>query len=297
MAVAVEATRAAIDRRGHELAVALPPQPVWLQADPARLEQVIVNLLDNAAKYTEPGGHIWLSLEAEGGAAELRMRDSGVGIAANVLPRVFDLFTQADRTLDRSAGGLGIGLSLVRALVELHHGTVAASSAGPGQGSEFVVRLPLSEPGCPTGSLSTAASRTTAVGLPVLVVDDNVDAADSLALLLRIWGYEAHVAYSGSTALQAAVEHRPAAVILDLSLPEMDGYELGRRLRQHPQLAAIRLIALTGHGQQEDLDRSRAEGFVAHLVKPVEPQRLLDVLAPVAGAGVLRDPVGSGEAR
>ncbi len=285
--VAVEATRAAIDRRGHELTVTLPPQPVWLQADPARLEQVIVNLLDNAGKYSEPGGHIWLSLEAEGGTAALRVRDRGVGISADVLPHVFDLFTQADRSLDRSAGGLGIGLSLVRALVELHHGSVEASSAGLGQGSAFVVRLPLSEPGRPTGSLPTPASRPTAVGLPVLVVDDDVDAADSLALLLRMWGYEAHVAYSGSTALQAAVEHCPAVVILDLSLPEMDGYELGRRLRQHPQLAAVRLIALTGHGQQEDLDRSRAEGFAEHLVKPVEPQRLLDLLESIATGGTV----------
>ncbi len=282
--VAVEATRAAIDRRGHELAVALPPQPVWLHADPARLEQVIVNLLDNAAKYTEPRGHIWLSLETEDGAAVLRVRDSGVGIAETVLPRLFDLFTQADHTLDRSAGGLGIGLSLVRALVELHHGKVEASSAGLGQGSAFVVRLPLSEPGRRAGSLPTAASRTAAVGLPVLVVDDDVDAADSLALLLQMSGYEAYVAYSGTTALQMAVEHRPETVILDLSLPEMDGYELGRRLRQHPQLAAVRLIALTGHGQQEDLDRSRAEGFAAHLVKPVELRQILDLLKPAAGA-------------
>ncbi|HEV2851173.1 MAG TPA: ATP-binding protein [Thermoanaerobaculia bacterium] len=283
-AVAVEAIRAAVDRRGLELTVALPPQPVWLQADPARLEQVIVNLLDNAGKYTEPGGHIWLSLENEGGEAVLRVRDSGVGIAADVLPHVFDLFTQADRSLNRSAGGLGIGLSLVRALVELHHGSVEACSAGPGQGSAFVVRLPLSELGRQAGSLPTAESKATALGLPVLVVDDNVDVADSLALLLRASGYAAQVAYSGPTALQAAVEHRPAAVILDLGLPEMDGYELGRRLRQHPQLAGVRLIALTGHGQQEDLDRSRAEGFAAHLVKPVELRHLLDVLEPVAGA-------------
>ncbi len=282
--VAVEATRAAVDRRGPELAVALPPQPVWLQADPARLEQVIVNLLDNAAKYTEPRGHIWLSLETEDSAAVLRVRDSGMGIAETLLPHVFDLFAQADRTLDRSAGGLGIGLSLVRALVELHHGKVEASSAGLGQGSAFVVRLPLSEPGCGAGSLPTAASRKTALGQPVLVVDDDVDAADSLALLLQMSGYEARVAYSGTTALQMAVEHRPEAVILDLSLPEMDGYELGRRLRQHPQLAAVRLIALTGHGQREDIDRSRAEGFAAHLVKPVELREILDLLKPVAGA-------------
>ncbi len=284
MTVAVEATRAAINRRGHVLAVTLPPQPVCLRADPARLEQVIVNLLDNAAKYTEPQGHIWLSLEIDDGAAVLRVRDSGMGIAETVLPRVFDLFTQADRTLDRSEGGLGIGLSLVRALVELHHGKVEATSAGPGQGSAFVVRLPLSEPGCRAGSLPTEASGTTAMGQPVLVVDDNIDAADSLALLLQMSGYDAHVAYSGRTALQTAVEHRPEAVILDLSLPEMDGYELGRRLRQHPQLADVRLIALTGHGRQEDLDRSRAEGFAAHLVKPVELRQLLDLLKPVTEA-------------
>jgi CheY-like chemotaxis protein/anti-sigma regulatory factor (Ser/Thr protein kinase) len=261
--------------------VALPPQPVWLQADPARLEQVIVNLLDNAVKYTEPRGHIWLSLEIESGAAVLRVRDNGVGIAETVLPRVFDLFTQADRTLDRSAGGLGIGLSLVQALVDLHHGKVEASSAGLGQGSAFVVRLPLSEPGCRGGSLPEAAGRrTTVMGLPVLVVDDDVDAADSLALLLRTSGYAAHVAYSGATALQRAVEHRPEAVVIDLSLPEMDGYELGRRLRQHPQLAGVCLIALTGHSQPEDRERSRAEGFVAHLVKPIELQQLLDLLKP-----------------
>ena len=287
--VAVEASRAAIDRRGHQLAVDLPPQPVWLQADPARLEQVIVNLLDNAAKYTEPRGHIWLSLETEDGAAVLRVRDSGVGIAETVLPRVFDLFTQADRTLDHSAGGLGIGLSLVRALVELHQGKVEASSAGPGQGSAFVVRLPVSVPGSGAGSLPDGAGPAAAVGLPVLVVDDDVDTADSLALLLRMSGYEAHVAYSGTTALQTAVEHRPEAVILDLSLPEMDGYELGRRLRQHPQMAAVRLIALTGHGQPEDLDRSRAEGFAAHLVKPVELPQLLDRLKPAAGAAATAD--------
>ena len=282
--IAVEATRAAIDRRSHQLTVALPPQPVWLQADPARLEQVIVNLLDNAAKYTEPGGRIWLTLELDGEHAMLRVRDSGVGIAETVLPRVFDLFTQADRTLDSSAGGLGIGLSLVRALVELHHGKVEASSAGLGQGSAFVVRLPLSEPGRRSGSLAAEESGTTSAGLSVLVVDDDVDAADSLALLLRMSGYVAHVAYSGMTALQMAVEHRPDAVVLDLGLPVMDGYELGRRLRQHPQMAAVRLIALTGHGQPEDLDRSRAQGFAAHLIKPVELRQLLDRLRPAAGA-------------
>ena len=286
--VAVEATRAAIERRGHQLAVSVPEAPVWLYADPARLEQVIVNLLDNAAKYTEPGGRIWLTLELDGEHAMLRVRDSGVGIAAAVLPRVFDLFTQAERTLDRAAGGLGIGLSLVRALVELHYGSVEAGSAGLGQGSEFVVSLPLSAPGSRPRSLPSAAAAAAVAALPtpvelrLLVVDDDVDAADSLAMLLRMSGYEVHVAYSGTTALQAAVEHHPSTAILDLSLPEMDGYELARRLRRHPQLAELRLIALSGLGQQEDFDRSRAEGFAAHLVKPIELSRLLDLVAPTA---------------
>ena len=277
--VAVAATRAAVERRGHRLEVAVPEGPVWLFADPARLEQVIVNLLDNAAKYTEPGGRIWLSVSIERDIAVLRVRDTGVGIAAALLPNIFDLFTQADRTLDRASGGLGIGLSLVRALSEQHHGSVEASSPGIGQGSELVVRLPLSEPGVQALRPAASQAGTVPQALPVLVVDDDVDAADSLALLLRMSGYDALVAYSGATALQAAVEHQPAAVILDLSLPGMDGYELARRLRQHPQLAAVPLLALSGHGRQEDSDRSLAAGFAAHLVKPVDIERLLALLA------------------
>ena len=277
--VAVAATRAAVERRGHRLEVAVPESPVWLFADPARLEQVIVNLLDNAAKYTEPGGRIWLSVSIERDVAVLRVRDTGVGIAAALLPGIFDLFTQADRTLDRASGGLGIGLSLVRALSEQHHGSVEASSPGIGQGSELVVRLPLSEPGVQALRPAASQAGTVPQALPVLVVDDDVDGADSLALLLRMSGYDALVAYSGATALQAAVEHQPAAVILDLSLPGMDGYELARRLRQHPQLAAVPLLALSGHGRQEDSDRSLAAGFAAHLVKPVDIERLLALLA------------------
>jgi PAS domain S-box-containing protein len=277
--VAVAATRAAVERRGHRLEVAVPEGPVWLFADPARLEQVIVNLLDNAAKYTEPGGRIWLSVSIERDIAVLRVRDTGVGIAAALLPNIFDLFTQADRTLDRASGGLGIGLSLVRALSEQHHGSVEASSPGIGQGSELVVRLPLSEPGVQALRPAASQAGTAPQALPVLVVDDDVDAADSLALLLRMSGYDALVAYSGATALQAAVERQPAAVILDLSLPGMDGYELARRLRRHPQLAAVPLLALSGHGRQEDSDRSLAAGFAAHLVKPVEIERLLALLA------------------
>jgi PAS domain S-box-containing protein len=281
VAVAVAATSAAVERRGHRLDVAVPESPVWLFGDPARLEQVIVNLLDNAAKYTEPGGRIWLSLSIERDVAVLRVRDTGIGIAAAVLPGIFDLFTQADRSLDRAGGGLGIGLSLVRALTEQHHGSVEALSPGIGEGSELVVRLPLSAPGVPAPQRAPGLG-TVRHALRLLVVDDDVDAADSLALLLRMSGYEALVAYSGPTALQCAVEHQPAAVILDLSLPGMDGYELATCLRRHPQLAAVPLFALSGHGSQEDCDRSLTAGFAAHLVKPIELDRLLTLLAPLA---------------
>jgi PAS domain S-box-containing protein len=282
--VAVGATRVAIERRSHHLEVAVPESPVWVHADPARFEQVIVNLLDNAAKYTAPGGRIWLSLALDGDTAILRVRDSGVGISAAVLPGVFDLFAQADRTLDRAAGGLGIGLSVVRAIVELHEGSVAASSAGIGEGSEFVLRLPVCEPGGQLLQPPVASRRSVPEAMRLLVVDDDVDAADSLALLLCMSGHEAIVAYSGATALGSAVEQRPAAVILDLSLPGMDGYELARHLRQHPQLVDVPLIALSGHGQPTDIERSLAAGFTAHLVKPIELERLLALLAPMVAA-------------
>jgi CheY-like chemotaxis protein/anti-sigma regulatory factor (Ser/Thr protein kinase) len=248
----------------------------------------VVNLLDNAAKYTAPGGRIALSLELDGGTAILRVRDNGNGIAANVLPGVFDLFTQAERTLDHSAGGLGIGLSLVRELVQLHQGHVEAASPGTGRGTEIVVTLPLGDPASRLAPVPGAAVTTAAGVLAVLVVDDDVDAADSLALLLRMSGHESRVAYSGTTALHAAVEQRPSVVILDLSLPEMDGYELARQLRQHPQLADVPLIALSGHGEQGDRDRSLAEGFLVHLVKPVDLTGLLALLAQTSAANAAR---------
>src|SRR4029079_11864100 len=253
-------------------------------------EQVVVNLLDNAAKYTEPGGRISLSLELDGGSAILRVRDNGDGIAANVLPGVFDLFTQADRTLDRAAGGLGIGLSLVRALVELHQGEVSATSAGVGHGSEFVVRLPVAEPGSPTpASNESAPIAFVASGVKLLVVDDDVDAADSLALLLRMLGYEAVVAYSGVTALLAAVELRPSAVILDLSLPGMDGYELARLRGPHPHVALVGIIEISGHGEPADVERSLGAGFGTHLVKPLDLARLQAVLASLAATRAIAE--------
>jgi PAS domain S-box-containing protein len=278
---AVEAARPLIDQRKHEFLMSLPDEPIWLQADPARLEQVVVNLLNNAAKYTDEGGQIWLTAQQEGSEVVLRVGDTGVGIAPNLLPRIFDLFTQAERTLDRSQGGLGIGLSLVQKLVELHGGTVAARSAGLGQGSEFIVRLPALSPARePIAPIATA--KQTGPTSRVLVVDDNMDSADMLVLTLQMFGHEVQAAYSSQTALATAIEYQPEVVLLDIGLPDMDGYEVARRLRQQPQTKDVWLIAMTGYGQDSDRQRTQAAGFDHHLVKPANPQKLQDLLATLA---------------
>ncbi|MGI8835896.1 MAG: ATP-binding protein [Pyrinomonadaceae bacterium] len=276
---AIASVRPLIERSKHELSVSLPPEPVWVKGDPARLEQVIVNLLNNAAKYTDEGGHIWLTVKQEHREVEvvLRVRDTGVGIATELLPRIFDLFKQAPRTLDRSQGGLGIGLSLVEKLVELHGGKVAAHSGGLGKGSEFVVRLPaLSSAGEPIAPIEIA--QRSGQTSRVLVVDDNVDAADMLVMMLQMFGHEVKAAYSGQAALETAVEYQPEVVLLDIGLPEMNGYEVAQRLRQQPQTRNMKLIALTGYGQDSDRKLSQEAGFDHHLVKPVEPQKLQDLL-------------------
>jgi len=276
---AVEAVRPLIERRKHVLSVWLPAEPVWVQGDPTRLEQVIVNLLSNAAKYADEGGHVWLTVQQEDDEVEVRVRDTGLGIAPELLPRIFDLFTQAHRTLDRSEGGLGIGLSLVQKLVELHSGKVSAHSAGLGQGSEFIVRLPaLSTAGSliapapiERGKLSTQTAR-------VLVVDDNVDVADMIVMLLQLFGHEAKAAYFGQSALETANEYKPDVVLLDIGLPDMNGYEVARHLRKHPQTERVGLIAMTGYGQDTDRQLSREAGIDLHLVKPVDPQKLQGLL-------------------
>jgi len=276
---AIEATRPLLEQRKHELTVALPPDPLWLRADATRIEQVVVNLLNNAAKYTDEGGRIRLSVEQEGTDAVLRVRDTGVGIASELLPRIFDLFTQGQRTLDRSQGGLGIGLTLALKIVELHRGTVGATSAGIGQGSEFTVRLPLMV------SKSSKESKPSETVLPssptarVLVVDDNVDAAESTGMILRFSGHDVQVAYSGQSALEMAVEYQPSVILLDIGLPEMDGYEIARRLRQRPQLSKVWLIALTGYGQDSDRQRSQEAGFDYHMVKPIDSEKLEELIA------------------
>jgi PAS domain S-box-containing protein len=287
VARAVEAARPLLEANRHALEVSLPEGPVPLEADATRLEQVFANLLNNAAKYTEPGGSVRLSAERRGGEVVVRVRDSGCGIPAEVLPHVFDLFTQADRTLDRSQGGLGVGLTLVKGLVEMHGGSVAAHSDGPGQGSELVVCLPAGPAtggrGEPEGRPATPRPLAPARRLRVLVVDDNRDAAVSLAMLLRLWGHEARTAHDGPSALKAALSYRPEVVLLDIGLPGPDGYEVARRLRAVLSPAAVRLVAVTGYGQEEDRRRSREAGFDAHLVKPAALDELYALLAEGGG--------------
>jgi PAS domain S-box-containing protein len=284
VARAVETSRPLVEARRHRLETALPDAPVLVRGDLARLVQVIANLLTNAAKFTDAGGEIRLEVTAEGREAVIRVRDDGIGIPAELLPRIFDLFAQGDRALDRSQGGLGIGLTLVRQLVALHGGRVEARSEGPGKGSELVVRLPLSEtaegaPGAPAED-----GRRAGGGLRVLVVEDNVDAADMLSLMLRLAGHETRVVHDGASAPDAAVAFLPHVVLCDIGLPGVSGYEVARRLRERPELASTRLVALTGYGQDEDRRRAREAGFDHHFVKPVEPRALEALLATLSAS-------------
>ena len=274
-----EPARPAIDARLHGLSLEIPSEPIYLAADPTRLEQVLVNLLNNAAKYTDPGGRITAVVGRDGAEAVVRIVDTGVGIDAETLPRVFDLFVQADRSLDRSSGGLGIGLTLVRALVEQHGGSVTAGSDGPGSGSEFVVRLPaggMSDPrhgGEPDG----AGDRTP---LRLLVVDDNKDGAAMFAMLFQASGYEIHLAHDGASGLEAVVRLRPDAVLLDIGLPRMDGYEVARAIRsEFEDDECPFLIAITGYSHPDDRRRGEEAGFHRYLVKPIDPEELLRVVA------------------
>ena len=279
---AVERVQPMIERRGQRVALALPDGVLWLQADATRLEQAVGNLLVNASKYSEGGGRIALSVEEEGGKAVLHVRDEGIGMDAELLPRIFDLFTQADKSLDRSEGGLGIGLALTKNIVELHRGTVEAYSEGIGRGSEFVVRLPLAPAQTALAPAPAPPPPDTAVDpLRVLVVDDSEDGARMSALLLRSWGYEARVAHDGTTALDRAGGFLPHVVLLDIGLPDMDGYEVARRLRQNAALAHVHLVAVTGYGQDADRLRTREAGFDVHLVKPVEASTMKALLAGI----------------
>lgn len=279
VATAVSSARPLIARCRHELSVSLPEEPLWILSDASRMEQVAVNLLNNAAKYMDEGGKIWLTAEAEGSEAVLRVKDAGIGIPSDILSRVFELFMQGPRTLDRSQGGLGIGLSLASKLVELHGGTIAAESRGPGLGSEFTVRLP----SCPPRTARPISppeetGEETGVGHRILVVDDNADATDSMVTLLKLSGYGVQAAYTGVEAIAVASSFRPHAVVLDIGLPEMNGYEVAQRLRRDAAHEGIALIALTGYGQESDHRRTLEAGFDRHLVKPVQPDLLQSVL-------------------
>jgi PAS domain S-box-containing protein len=291
VAAATEASRPLIEARKHTLETVLPDEPLLIEGDLTRLSQVVLNLLNNAAKYTPEGGHIRLAVAQEGGEVVIRVRDTGIGIPADLLPKIFDIFTQGDRSLDRPEGGLGIGLTLVRRLVQMHGGSVEAHSDGPGHGSEFVVRLPPLAGRAPGDSTAQDAESSPLTGSRrVLVVDDNHDSAESMAILLEIWGHEVRTTYDGPAALALAAEYRPDVVLLDIGLPGMSGYEVAKRLRELPDLAGAILIAVTGYGQHSDRERSRAAGFDHHLLKPVEPARLQELLAtPVlqGGAGLI----------
>ena len=279
---AVETAQPLITQHRHHLTVRLPAQPVWLHADAARLEQVVVNLLTNAAKYTDEGGCIELSVQHDGPDAVLRVRDTGIGIAPDLLPHVFDLFTQAERSLDRSQGGLGIGLCLVQQLVELHGGTVTAHSV-QGQGSEFVVRLPSMLSWIPPpGPLVAAPVGPLEKHCRVLVVDDNVDAARMLGMLLEFSGYEVRMAYDGLSAVEAALAWHPDVALLDIGLPGLSGHGVAKRIRLEATLEGMVLIALTGYGQESDRQLSRDAGFDHHLTKPADFNVLKNLLKTVS---------------
>ena len=277
--VAIETSRPLIDRNAHDLSVTLPPGRIPLDADPVRLAQVFSNLLNNAARYTEPGGRIWLSAARHGGEVVVSVRDNGVGIDADMLPRVFDLFSQAAPALQRSQGGLGIGLSLVKGLVEMHGGRIAAHSDGPGQGSEFTVRLPIAV--VETADRDAAAQDgAPAAGVRrILVVDDIEDNADTMATLLRELGNDVRTAYGGAEAVEAAADFRPSVVLLDIGMPRVTGLDAARMIRAQPWGAKICLIALTGWAGPEDRRRTQDAGFDHHLVKPVDYTQLLRLLA------------------
>lgn len=279
VAEAVELSRPLIEAKQHELQLSLPSDPVVLHADAVRLTQVLSNLISNAAKYTDAGGRIRLQATVEGDHVEIRVADSGIGIPREMLHHVFDLFTQIESSLGYSKGGLGVGLALVRRLVELHGGTVTAESAGLGRGSTFVVRLPFAaQPTAPTRDAAQPKSPTPQ-RCRVLIIDDNVDAATILGMLIRALGHETHAVHSGTEAVTAAQEFGPNVIFLDIGLPGISGYDVARELRREPTLADTMIVAVTGWGSDEDKRRSEEAGFDLHLIKPIDAAAVKRVLA------------------
>jgi PAS domain S-box-containing protein len=286
---AVESSRPAIDARKHTLRLSLSEEPVQVDGDIVRLSQALLNLLNNAAKYTPEGGTIWCSVRRENGSALVCVRDNGIGIQRDLLPKIFELFVQGDRSLDRSEGGLGVGLTLVERLVRLHGGSVHAESGGPGMGSEFIVRLPVYS-GAASGTILAAEKRPAIAerGRRVLVVEDNRDAADTLAAAVRSWGHQVQVAYDGVSAVRAGRDFRPEVALLDIGLPILNGYEVARQLKELLTEEEILLIAVSGYAQEEDHQRSAEAGIAHHFAKPVDLDLLRRLLArpePVTSPG------------
>lgn len=295
VAAAVETARPLIDARQHRFTTTIRDGSLRVKGDFARLAQILANLLNNAAKYTEPNGNIWLTVVSDGPEIVFRVGDSGMGIPAESQASIFDLFAQSERTLDRSQGGLGIGLTLVRRLVDMQGGSVSVRSDGQDQGSEFTVRLPAAPPkeaAAPAALPRERAQQAAALDSCILVVDDNHDAAESMAVLLRMEGYEVHIAYDGPTALQAVESLRPRAVLLDLGLPGIDGFQVAERIRSMPDGARILLIAISGYGQDEHRHRARQTGFDQHFVKPIDPVAITELLAK-GRRGDARPPAGN----
>jgi PAS domain S-box-containing protein len=277
---AAEVARPLVEERRHTLTIQLAPGPLPLEADPARLGQVLVNLLINAAKYTDPGGRIELSAERQSGAIVVRIRDNGVGIAPELLPGIFELFTQGEPEPSRTQSGLGIGLCVVRRLVEMHGGTVTASSAGPGQGAEFVVRLPAAcAPDAPAPATPTPQPQPAQTGRRVLVVEDDIDTARCMARLLKLAGHQVQLAFDGPMALEAVHAHHPEVILLNIVLPGMDGYQVARQIRRDATLPPVHLIAVSGYGQGRDCLCAREANFDHHLLKPVDHDALLSLIA------------------
>jgi PAS domain S-box-containing protein len=275
---AVDVVRGQVETDGLELIVALPEEPIRFEGDEVRLAQAIGNMLSNAVKYTDKGGRIFLGGERDQDRIVIRVRDTGIGIPPDLLPRVFDLFVQADRSLARSQGGLGIGLMLVKRLVEMHGGRVQAASDGLGRGCEFTVILPIASPSEAGGDVERRDAGVRAESRRVLVVEDDPDSAQSLAMLLQIWGHRVEVALDGHKALDAARSFGPEIVLLDIGIPGLDGYEVAERLRSEHG-SGLKLVALTGYGREDDRQRSRDAGFDRHMTKPLEPPCLRDMLA------------------
>jgi PAS domain S-box-containing protein len=286
---AVETSRPLLESKKHSFSVRLPEKALELQVDPLRISQALSNLLTNAAKYTDPGGRIELDIRETPDSLAMSVRDSGIGVPAAALPTIFEMFSQVDSAIDRAEGGLGIGLALVKGLVALHGGTVEAASEGPGKGSTFTIRIPgtaVREVALPEAAPEAAATQDGPHGL-VLVVDDNRDAASSLAMVLRSFGHTALTAWSGEQALEIADRERPDAIVLDIGMPQMNGYEVARRIRQTDSGRSVLLVALTGWGQKEDVNRAIDAGFDHHMTKPADPDRIEQLLGRFLGSGRL----------